>query len=201
MPEMDGFALAEEICDDTTLAGPPVLMLNSMDLIEESHRAIQSRLFTYIVKPITSSGVQRAILEALGLGGRRQDSLTTSKSVCTHRARRILIAEDNIVNQKVIATLLEKRGHSITLACNGCEAVDHYRRGQFDIIFMDVQMPVMNGYDATGTIRQLERDSGNVTPIIALTAHTMKGDREQCLAAGMDAYLSKPVGTGELEAI
>jgi CheY-like chemotaxis protein len=114
---------------------------------------------------------------------------------------RILVAEDNPVNQRVITVLLEKRGHSVVLACNGSEAIDFQEKQSFDIIFMDVQMPAMNGHDATRAIRRAEQSIGSRIPIIAMTAHAMKGDREQCLQAGMDDYLAKPVLIRELEAM
>ena len=114
---------------------------------------------------------------------------------------RILVAEDNPVNQRVITVLLEKRGHSVSLARNGSEAVDVFAKQPFDMIFMDVQMPIMNGYDASLAIRSAERVTGFRTPIIAVTAHAMKGDREQCLNAGMDDYLTKPVVVRDLDAM
>ena len=201
MPEMDGFVLAQHICDDPTLAGPPILMLSSMDLIEESHRAIQSRLFAYIVKPVAGSNLYKAFQAALGAADRRHDAAVPVNPAIPVRSLQILVAEDNLVNQKVMIKLLERRGHAVTLACNGAEAVECYLKQRFDLVLMDVQMPVMNGFDATRAIRQLQQGNGSQMPIIALTAHTMKGDREQCIAAGMDDYLGKPVRIRELEEI
>jgi CheY-like chemotaxis protein len=106
---------------------------------------------------------------------------------------RILLAEDNPVNQKLAMRLLEKRGHRVTLAASGREALTWVERASFDVILMDVQMPDMDGLESTRCIRERERSSGVYTPIIALTAHTMKGDRERCLAAGMDAFVHKPI--------
>jgi signal transduction histidine kinase/ActR/RegA family two-component response regulator len=119
----------------------------------------------------------------------------------TGRQMRILVAEDNPVNQRVITGILEKRGHSVVLACDGREAIDLYLKQAFDVIFMDVQMPGMNGFDACSAIRSAEQATGSHTSIIAMTAHAMKGDREQCLTAGMDDYLSKPVRLRELDAV
>ena len=113
-------------------------------------------------------------------------------------ALRILLAEDNVVNQKVAARVLERRGHRITLANNGAEAVTLFARDKFDLILMDIQMPEMNGYEATTAIRDRERTTGAHIPIIALTAHAMTGDRDRCLAAGMDDYISKPIHLEEL---
>jgi CheY-like chemotaxis protein len=111
---------------------------------------------------------------------------------------RILLAEDNKVNQVFCASLLEKCGHQVIVASNGAEAVERHAQDSFDLIFMDVQMPVMGGYDATASIREAERSRNKHTPIIALTAHAMSGDRQRCLEAGMDGYLSKPVARQEL---
>jgi CheY-like chemotaxis protein len=114
---------------------------------------------------------------------------------------RVLVAEDNAVNQRLITRLLEKRGHEVKIANNGREAVDALTQGTFDLVFMDIQMPEMDGLGATATIRERELVSGWHQPIIALTAHAMKGDQERCLAAGMDGYITKPIRPEELDAI
>jgi TMAO reductase system sensor TorS len=114
------------------------------------------------------------------------------------RASRVLLAEDNPVNQRLAIRILEKQGHRVTLAANGSEAVDAWSKECFDIILMDVQMPQMTGYEATEEIRRIERGSGRHIPIVAMTAHAMKGDRERCLACGMDGYISKPVRARDL---
>jgi two-component system, sensor histidine kinase and response regulator len=111
----------------------------------------------------------------------------------------VLLAEDNPVNQRLAARLLEKRGHRVVVAANGLEALEMLERESFDIVLMDVQMPGMDGLEATAAIRVKERDGRPRIPVIALTAHALKGDREKCLAAGMDAYLSKPVRPMELD--
>ena len=109
------------------------------------------------------------------------------------RGARVLVAEDNIVNQRVAAGLLTRRGHVVTVVGNGREAVDALQRGDFDVVLMDVQMPEMDGFEATAAIREWERETGHHVRIVAMTAHAMSGDRERCLAAGMDGYLSKPI--------
>ncbi len=111
---------------------------------------------------------------------------------------RILLAEDNAVNQKVAVRLLENRGHTVTVASNGHEALAALEREQFHVVLMDIQMPEMDGFEATLAIRRQERDTGKHLPIIAMTANAMKGDQEKCLAAGMDAYISKPINPKHL---
>jgi CheY-like chemotaxis protein len=111
------------------------------------------------------------------------------------------VAEDNIVNQRLVTRLLEKRGHQVTLAATGQQAVDRWSEQPFDAVLMDVQMPDMDGLQATGVIREREKGTGRHTPIIALTAHAMKGDRERCLGAGMDNYITKPINSAELMAV
>jgi CheY-like chemotaxis protein len=201
MPEMDGFVLAQHIADDPALSCPLVLMLNSMDLLGKSLQALQSKHVPFVVKPISEFALQKAIGQALG-GVQEQGQVSSNpKPISTTRPMRILVAEDNPVNQRVITVLLEKRGHSVSLARNGSEAVDLCANQLFDMILMDVQMPIMNGYDSSLAIRSAERIAGSRTPIIALTAHAMKGDREECLNAGMDDYLTKPVLVRDLEAM
>ena len=116
----------------------------------------------------------------------------------TVQARKILLAEDNIVNQRVAVGLLTRRGHNVTVVGNGREAVDLLERQSFDLVLMDLQMPIMGGLEATAAIREREKREGGHIPIIAMTAHAMAGDREKCLAAGMDAYLSKPINPTSL---
>jgi CheY-like chemotaxis protein/HPt (histidine-containing phosphotransfer) domain-containing protein len=119
----------------------------------------------------------------------------------TARPLRVLLAEDNLVNQKLAVRLLEKEGHAVTVVGNGREALDAIERGAFDVVLMDVQMPVMGGFEATAALRECERGTGRHLPVVATTAHAMKGDREQCEAAGMDAYLAKPLQARELLAV
>jgi CheY-like chemotaxis protein len=113
---------------------------------------------------------------------------------------RVLLAEDNLVNQRLATRLLEKRGHQVTVAGNGLEAVAAAEKGQFDLVLMDLQMPDMDGFEATAVLREREKETGIHLPVIALTAHALKGDRERCLEAGMDGYLTKPIRPQELDA-
>ncbi len=111
----------------------------------------------------------------------------------TPQSLHVLLAEDNLINQRVAMRLLEKRGHRVALATTGHEVLDWLKRQRFDLILMDVQMPEMDGLEATMAIRENEKQTGGYTPIVALTAHTMAGDRERCLQAGMDSYVNKPI--------
>jgi CheY-like chemotaxis protein len=140
--------------------------------------------FSALVQPGGEPGLA-ALEEAVGAGR-------------PARALHVLVAEDNQINQKVVTRLLEKQGHRATLAGNGREAIEKLLVGEFDAILMDVQMPEMNGLEATRAIRRAERGSGRHVPILAMTAHAMKGDREKCLASGMDGYVSKPIRAQEL---
>jgi CheY-like chemotaxis protein len=158
------------------------------------------------MKPISQSELLQTILAALGplSAVRDQRQVVTRHSLRESRHKlRILLAEDNVVNQVVAARLLEKRGHAVVIARNGREALadlDGPGFGGFDLVLMDVQMPEMDGFEATGIIREREKSSGTHLPIIAMTAHSMRGDEERCLAAGMDGYLSKPIQVEQLYA-
>ena len=153
------------------------------------------------MKPVTRPNLLAAILDALGEGRPRQASPERAPVAAAGRPLHILLAEDNVVNQKVAARLLEKQGHFVEVASNGVEALAALESKIFDLILMDAQMPVMNGYNATEVIRERERGTGQHIPIVALTAHAMKGDRETCLNSGMDDYLGKPIHPMELVAM
>jgi two-component system sensor histidine kinase/response regulator len=198
MPGMDGFTLASRIQLDHTFAGPRIMMLSSVDVRSMSPEIREAGITEHLVKPVTRANLLKAILKVLG---QPQKVPATSDRLVLSGAMgplRILLAEDNPINQKVGVRLLEKQGHSVVLVSNGAEALESSAREQFDVILMDIQMPVMNGYDATRAIRARERNDGGHIPVIALTAHAMQGDREICLAAGMDDYLSKPIQTRDL---
>ena len=198
MPGMDGFTLARKIREDPTLSGPQVMMLSSMDA---GSVGPELRLTGhYLVKPVTRANLLGAILKVLGEGQRRMVPSIAVRAA-NGRPLHVLLAEDNAVNRKVASRFLEKQGHSVEVTTNGAEALAAFARDGFDLILMDVQMPVMNGYDATQAIRAAERGTGRHIPIVALTAHVMKGDREVCLTSGMDDYLGKPIHPQELAAV
>jgi two-component system, sensor histidine kinase and response regulator len=154
------------------------------------------------MKPVRQSELRDVISRILG-EKENDGPLITRYSLATARSAlaslRILVAEDNAVNQKLVARLLEKRGHKVKVVANGREAVESLDQDSFDLVLMDMQMPEMDGFEATAELRKREKQTGHHTPIIALTAHAMKGDRERCLEAGMDGYLSKPIFAPELD--
>jgi CheY-like chemotaxis protein len=154
----------------------------------------------YLTKPIRQKELLRVLRSALRsepVSPAAHTALRASIGVCA-RPLNVLLAEDNTVNQKLAVRLLEKRGHKVTVAGNGKEAVEAVARGSFDVVLMDVQMPEMDGFEATGVIRAREHGSDRHLPIVAMTAHAMKGDRELCLNSGMDGYVSKPLQSREL---
>jgi PAS domain S-box-containing protein len=198
MPGMDGFELAARIREHPEHVGATVMMLTSNGERGHAARCRDLGVSSYLLKPVAYSELFEAVVTALG-GAQQSASLITRHSL--REARRnlsLLVAEDNAVNQTLAVRLLEKLGHSVTVASNGDVAVDYWRKGHFDAILMDVDMPVMNGYQATEKIRELERESGSHVAIIAMTAHAMQGVREVCLSHGMDGYLSKPIDTEAL---
>jgi signal transduction histidine kinase/DNA-binding response OmpR family regulator len=199
MPDMDGFTLAAHIQEDPALAGPPIMMLSSVDI--GSIRPELRESGHYVVKPVTRANLLSAILRVLGGEPQRLVPSRGALPAAAGRPLRILLAEDNAVNRKVAARLLQKQGHSVEVATDGMQALAAFTREAFDLILMDVQMPVMDGYDATLAIRAAEQGTPRHVPIVALTAHAMKGDRELCLKAGMDDYLGKPIRPRELASV
>jgi len=204
MPGMDGFALAEQIKNDPGLAGATIMMLTSAGQRGDAARCRELGIAAYLTKPIQQSDLREAILTALGNRSVERDraALVTRHSLREARRNlRILLAEDNPVNQTLAIRLLEKRGHTVVVANNGREALailENSAAGGFDLALMDIEMPEMDGFEATAAIREKEKSSGKHLPIIALTAHVMKGDQDRCAAAGMDGYVSKPIHPDEL---
>ena len=201
MPEMDGFAVAEEIKKDPELAGATIMMLTSAGRRGDRSQCAEMGITAYMVKPIRQSEFLEAIMAALGKShtAEGQPRVITRHSLLEARRKlHILVAEDNPVNQKLPVRLLEKSGHTITVAANGREALAALEIEVFDLVFMDVQMPEIDGFQATAEIRRREKSTGKHVPIIAMTAHAMKGDRERCISVGMDSYISKPIGADEL---
>jgi two-component system sensor histidine kinase/response regulator len=200
MPGMGGLELSEQIAADPKLPKMGVILLTSGGHALDAGRRRQLGINACLTKPVKQSELLDAIVESLG-----GTKLATPKPVglaSELAARlpplRILLAEDSVVNQKLALALLEPYGHAVTVANNGAEAVRQWSSHDFDLVLMDVQMPEMDGLEATRVIREAERRTNRRTPIVALTAHAIKGDREMCLETGMDEYISKPVRAREL---
>ncbi len=206
MPGMDGFGLVERIRQRPELATPTIMMLTSAGHRGDALRCKELGVAAYLMKPIRQSELREAIGRVLG--AREQGGaipLVTRYSLGDARdpdsSLRVLLAEDNAVNQRLATRLLEKRGHRVMVAANGREALEALAKETFDLVLMDVQMPEMDGCEATAAIRETEKKNGGHLQIMALTAHAMKGDRERCMTAGMDGYLSKPIRAEELDEI
>ena len=199
MPEMDGFTLAERIKKDPELVGATIMMLTSAGHLGDAARCRELGISAYLVKPIRQGELLQAISNILNLLTEKRTPLVTRHTLREARNRsRVLLAEDNAVNRTLAVRLLEKRGYIVSLAGDGREALAALEKENFDIVLMDVQMPEMDGFEATAAIREKEQSTGRHLPIIAMTAHALKGDEERCLSAGMDAYISKPIRTNEL---
>jgi two-component system, sensor histidine kinase and response regulator len=215
MPVMDGFELARRIRQDRRFDAMPMIMLTSMGRPGDTARLRKVGVGAYLTKPAKHSDLLDAIVRLCGARGRpaaTSDEARGSEDVpsapapsrpgrrAAHRTLRVLLAEDNAVNRRLVQRILRKRGHDLVAVEDGRRAVDAVTRATrpFDVVLMDVQMPEMGGLEATAAIRRHERVTGSHVPIVAMTARAMSGDREQCLRAGMDGYLSKPVYAEQL---
>jgi two-component system, sensor histidine kinase and response regulator len=198
MPETDGFALIAEIQQNPRLTGMAILVLTSAATKGEAARCRGLHVAAHLIKPVGRSELRSAIIQALG--NRRQPSPQPRSPSAGERypGLHILLAEDNPVNRMLAVRLLEKRGHTVVTAVNGRDALQEVERGSFDLALMDVQMPEMDGFEATAALRNQEKTTGEHLPVIAMTAYAMQGDRERCLAAGMDGYFVKPIDTAGL---
>ena len=201
MPDMDGFSVAERISHDRRYADIKLVMLTSAGQPEDVARCRKLDISAYLTKPIKQSELFDVIVTAIGQPGveRPRAPQRRKRARLAERTLQVLVAEDNQVNQLVATRIFQKLGHQVTVVSNGREALSAVQAGKFDLIAMDVQMPEMDGLDATSAIRSWEKAAGTHIPIMAMTAHAMKGDRERCLAAGMDGYTSKPIRIRELE--
>ncbi|HUY12983.1 MAG TPA: response regulator [Terriglobia bacterium] len=199
MPETDGFGLAEQIKTKPELASSAIMMLTAGGQRGDASRCRELGVAAYLTKPVGRAELREAILRVLGTRSQRLEGagLVTRHSLRESRraaaTHRILLVEDNAVNQHLARRILEKRGHQVTVVENGRAAVAAIEKGGFDIVLMDVQMPEMDGFEATAAIRETEKANGTHLPIVAMTALAMSGDSERCLQAGMDAYVSKPI--------
>ena len=203
MPQVDGFDLAERVAERDVNDRPPIVMMQSAaDLGLYADRKSETDVAHYLTKPVSQSELLDAVVDTLDLYSHPAFKLSNSQlGVAPNtpiRSLNILLVEDLPANQKVVQAILAKRGHRIVTAANGRVAVDQVNEHSFDVILMDVQMPVMDGLQATAAIRSMPDENIAETPIIAMTAHAMQGDREMCLAAGMDAYIAKPIDAKRL---
>jgi two-component system, sensor histidine kinase and response regulator len=196
MPQVDGFMLAQQIKADARIGSTVVMMLTSGDRPEDLKICEQLGINGFLLKPIKQSELLRAVEMAMGVVVPAEQS-PTARSTSASKLR-ILLAEDSLVSQKLAVALLEGEGHSVVVVNNGRDALSAIAADRFDLILMDVQMPELDGLEATATLRAREQQSGTHTPIIAMTAHALKGDRERCLEAGMDGYITKPLRPDEL---
>ena len=200
MPDMDGFRVAEEIQHHPRYVRSAIMMLSSTGHTGAMNRCRELGITDYLTKPVKQSDLLNAVLHAVGRqvteSGVGESEIAAVQPVA--KPLDILVAEDNVVNQRLAMHLLEKRGHRVRIAVNGREALNALKEQPADIVLMDVQMPDMDGFEATAAIREWDHDQGRHTTIVAMTAHAMTGDRARCIDAGMDGYISKPLRISEL---
>ena len=204
MPKMDGEETAKRIKADKKIDETKLIMLTSLGRQGHAEQLLEIGIGGYLIKPIKQSQLFDVIVSVLDKDDRNYGTDETEPIVTDDLNRRsgqgirLLLTEDNPVNQKVAAAMLIQKGFEVEIANNGKEAIEKLSREDFDLVLMDVQMPVLDGLQATEAIRLNERDTDKHIPIVAMTAHAMKGDREKCIAAGMDDYLTKPIQTDQL---
>ena len=201
MPMMDGFRLAEEIKRDPRLAGTLVTMVTSGGQVGDAARCRELGIAAYLTKPVRQADLLEAIVKVLGSKAHAVEMapLVTRHSLRENRrGLEILVVEDNIVNQRLAEHLLRNKGHIVTIANNGREALEVLELQRFELALVDVQMPEMDGLQLTAAVREKEKRTGEHLPIIAMTAYAMRGDRERCLEAGMDGYVPKPINSKQL---
>ena len=201
MPDVDGFTLVEQIQKSPDFANLVTIMLTSGGQPGDGLRCKELGISAYLIKPALQADMLEALLQVLSTrsGADKPVKVVTRHTLREDRAPlKILLAEDNAVNQKLASRLLENQGHSVVVAIDGAQALAFLEKQNFDLILMDAQMPIMDGFEATAAIRHLEEATRAHIPIVAMTAHAMVGDRQRCLDAGMDGYIAKPIHAREL---
>ena len=196
----DGFALAQRIRSTPALGGLPILMLSSGVLADDRNRCLRLGIGVCLPKPVNERDLHAAVLRVLTQRAPEKTAPQPQQAAppADSGALQVLLAEDNKINQLIGVKLLEKLGHFVVVAGDGRAAFEEVKKRPFDLVLMDLQMPEMDGYEATRAIRAWEKESGHHIPIIAMTAHAMNRDKENCFAAGMDAHVAKPVNITEL---
>jgi signal transduction histidine kinase/CheY-like chemotaxis protein len=213
MPDMDGLQLAERVREFPGVVAASIMMLTSGGQSGDVAKCRELGLAAYLSKPLSQRALYQVVAQVIGAGGAApgftvptshkdgsaMSSISSTSEHAPQPSLKVLLAEDNFVNQKLAVTMLQKRGHRVTVASDGNEALAQLERDRFDVVLMDVHMPNMGGFEATQRIRERERAQGaRRIPIIALTALAMSGDREKCLQSGMDGYLTKPISAADL---
>jgi two-component system, sensor histidine kinase and response regulator len=200
MPAMDGFTVVKTIEADNRFGDPAIIILTSASFRRDAEPFVNHGIKAYLSKPIRRSSLLKAISAALSSPGEaeKRPRNTSDAPPRVAGSLTILLAEDNSVNQRLAVRILEKRGHRIVVAQTGRQALEILTQQSCDVVLMDVQMPDMDGFETTAAIREGEKTTGRRIPIIAMTANAMPGDRQQCIEAGMDDYISKPIQTKEL---
>jgi signal transduction histidine kinase/DNA-binding response OmpR family regulator len=198
MPGMDGLELVRRMLSQSAPTPPPIMMLSSVGWQVSSEQCEELGISVYLTKPVTSSTLFESIVKVVGAGAAAAPPPALEPAPAAEAGQKILVVEDDLTNRVLATNILKRNGYSVAIAKDGGEAVAMCSAETFDLILMDVQMPDMNGLEATAAIRTMERASGQHTPILALTAYAMDGDRERCIAAGMDDYLSKPIHARDL---
>jgi CheY-like chemotaxis protein/HPt (histidine-containing phosphotransfer) domain-containing protein len=207
MPGLDGFGLVERLREEDCCEMPAVLMLSSGGSRSDVARCEELGIAAWLIKPVRQAELREAVCRALGSEETQREGVRLVRpenagSSSRHgTALNILLAEDYEVNQKLVRRMLERRGHRVTVVGSGIDAMKALERRQFDLVLMDIQMPGMGGIEATRAIREAEKRTGQYQPIIAMTALALEGDRERCLAAGMDGYLAKPFRSADLDKV
>jgi two-component system, sensor histidine kinase and response regulator len=203
MPDLDGCELARRVQAEEAYRGIRVVVMPSAGSRGDSKRCRELGLTRYLSKPIIHEELRETLISLLQDRGEHAEEQTAPAALPVPNlvSRKILVADDVEINREIVRIILEKGGHRVAEACDGWEALEAYRNGEFDIIFMDMQMPVMDGYQSMAAIRVLEGQTGRRTPIVAMTAYALKGDRDKCIASGADDYLAKPARPAEVVAL
>ena len=201
MPQLDGFQTASKIKQDPELVAATIMMLTSCGQRGDADRCREVGISAYLSKPVRQAELREAILRVLGSATQQDEpsQLVTRHTLKEARRHlRVLLADDNAINRELAVRILTKRGHAVSIVPNGKLAVEALEAKNFDVVLMDLQMPEMDGFEATAAIRRMEQGTGTHVPILAMTAHAMKSDRERCLTMGMNGYISKPIQAQEL---